>query len=138
MCVDLRARSFCDGRSNLLPSASAGSRGKGDFTATVKTTAPEARCPLCDGRSVQVHSRYRRVLADLPWMWCAVRLELQTRRFFCQNPECGRKIFTERVPSVVAPYTRRTIRLNAKGQYTAKSVVSTSVKSSRKLKSTKA
>src|SRR5579859_2439448 len=81
------------------------------ITATVKTTAPEARCPLCDGRSVQVHSRYRRVLADLPWMWCAVRLELQTRRFFCQNPECGRKIFTERVPSVVAPYARRTIRL---------------------------
>ena len=81
------------------------------ITVTVKTTAPEARCPLCDSRSAQVHSRYRRVPADLPWMGYAVRLELNTRRFFCQNPDGQRKIFTERLPSVVAPSARRTIRL---------------------------
>ena len=36
------------------------------ITATVKTTALEVRCPLCESRSMQVHSHYRRVLADYP------------------------------------------------------------------------
>ena len=44
-------------------------------------------------------------------MGCAVRLELHVRRFFCTNLECTRQIFTERLPSVVAPYARRTTRL---------------------------
>jgi hypothetical protein len=44
-------------------------------------------------------------------MGWAVRLELHTRRFFCQNNECPRRIFTERLPTVVAPYARRTMRL---------------------------
>ena len=44
-------------------------------------------------------------------MGCAVRLELHVRRFFCANPECERQIFTERLPTVVAPYARRTTRL---------------------------
>jgi hypothetical protein len=83
------------------------------ITATVKTTASEVQCPQCESRSTQVHSRYLRVLADLPWMGCAVRLLLHTRRFFCTNPDCQRKIFTERVPSVVARYARRTLRLEA-------------------------
>jgi transposase len=81
------------------------------ITATVKTTASEARCPLCSCRAEQVHSHYKRMLADLPWIGCAVPLVLHVRRFFCPNPDCQRKIFTERVPSVVAPYTRRTVRL---------------------------
>ena len=51
------------------------------ITATVTTSAPDARCPLCSSPSEKVHSRYIRVLADLPWMNCAVRLELHTRRF---------------------------------------------------------
>jgi hypothetical protein len=49
--------------------------------------------------------------ADLPWMGCAVRLELHVRRFFCSNKECTQQIFTERLPTVVAPYARRTTRL---------------------------
>lgn len=79
--------------------------------ATMKTTAEVARCPLCDARSEKVHSRYVRVLADLPWMSCTMRLRLHTRRFFCTNLECQRTIFTERLPNVVAPYARRTLRL---------------------------
>lgn len=80
-------------------------------TATVRTSASEACCPLCTRCSEKVHSQYRRVLADLPWMGCAVRLHLHTRRFFCLNPECSRQIFTERLPTVVAPYAHRTLRL---------------------------
>lgn len=79
--------------------------------AKVITTSPKASCPLCHGPSENVHSRYIRLVADLPWMGCAVRLELHVRRFFCGNADCPRSIFTERLPSVVAPYAHRTTRL---------------------------
>jgi len=81
------------------------------ITAVVTTTASEVLCPLCQYHSERLHSRYTRVVADLPWMGCALRLELHTRRFFCLNAECPRQIFTERLPNVVAPYARRTTRL---------------------------
>ncbi|MBO0794619.1 MAG: ISL3 family transposase [Ktedonobacteraceae bacterium] len=81
------------------------------ITAVVATTFEEAVCPVCHRRSARIHSRYVRQIADLPWMGCAVRLELHVRRFFCPNPECARQIFTEHLPSVVAPYARRTTRL---------------------------
>ena len=68
-------------------------------------------CPLCQCRSESVHSGYVRLVADLPWAGWAVRLELHVRRFFCLNKECVRQIFTERLPSVVAPYARHTRRL---------------------------
>ena len=84
----------------------------GLINAHVSTISEEAQCPVCQSRSEKVHSRYTRLVADLPWMGWAVRLELRTRRFFCQNPECARKIFVERLPTVVAPYARRTMRLS--------------------------
>lgn len=77
----------------------------------VTTVTEEAACPTCGRSSARVHSRYRRTPADLPWLGCTVHLRLHVRRFFCTNPECERTIFTERLPSVVAPYARRTIRL---------------------------
>ncbi len=79
--------------------------------AIVETTSSEALCPLCQCRSESIHSRYTRVVADLPWAGWAVRLKLHVRRFFCRNPECQGRIFTERLPTVVAPYARRTTRL---------------------------
>jgi transposase len=81
------------------------------ITLVVTTTSEEAECPLCHRWSSQIHSRSVRQMADLPWIGCAVRLHLHVRRFFCSNSECARQIFTERVPSVVAPYARRTTRL---------------------------
>src|SRR5215469_17772029 len=81
------------------------------ITAVVTTTSEEAECPLCHERSARIHSRYVRSVADLPWMGCAVRLELHVRRFFSSNEKCQRYIFTERLPTVVAPYARRTSRL---------------------------
>ncbi len=81
------------------------------ITAIVTTTSSEAACPLCHRPSMRIHSRYVRQVADLPWMGCAVCLELHVRRFFCPNQQCSRQIFTERVPTVVAPYARRTTRL---------------------------
>ena len=83
------------------------------ITATVTASAAAGRCPLCGQDSEQVHSRYRRRLADLPWLGVAMRLELHVRKFFCRNPACPRRIFTERLPGVVAPYGRSTARLEA-------------------------
>lgn len=82
------------------------------ITMVVQTIAPEAACPLCERPSTTVHSRYTRLLADLPWLGYAVCLKLHLRRFFCKNAECHRKIFAERLPRVVAPYARRTLRLH--------------------------
>jgi transposase len=79
--------------------------------AIVETTSSEALCPLCQCRSQSIHSRYTRVVADLPWAGWAVRLKLHARRFFCRNEQCQGRIFTERLPTVVAPYARRTTRL---------------------------
>src|SRR6266576_318715 len=79
--------------------------------AVVATTSSGAQCPLCQRRSESIHSRYVRCVADLPWAGWQVRLELHVRRFFCQNQDCQRRIFTERLPKVVAPYARRTMRL---------------------------
>jgi hypothetical protein len=38
-------------------------------------------------------------------------LHLSLRKFFCRNPGCPRKIFTERLPTFVKPWARVTLRL---------------------------
>jgi transposase len=74
-------------------------------------TAPTAACPLCGMPSSSVHSRYQRRLTDLPWGRRAVHIQLTVRKFRCRNRVCGRRIFTERVPDLVAAYGRHTHRL---------------------------
>lgn len=81
------------------------------ITMIVSTKATTTPCPLCQQPSGRRHSRYQRTLADLPWNGIAVQIRLQTRRLFCENDTCQRRIFTERVPAVAAPYARRTTRL---------------------------
>lgn len=81
------------------------------LTLTVRTMAASADCPQCQHHSTRVHSRYRRTLSDVPCTGLTLRLDLRLRRFFCQQSACPRQIFTERLPTVVAPYARRTSRL---------------------------
>jgi hypothetical protein len=80
---------------------------------TLHVTSPHTQvsCPLCAVLTARVHSRYTRTLADLPWGAYAVRLQLRVRKFFCRNAACPRQIFTERLPTVAAPWARRTMRL---------------------------
>jgi transposase len=68
-------------------------------------------CPHCRAPTERVHSHYQRTLADLPWGDWSVRLGLTVRKLFCDNPHCGRRVFTERLPDVVAPWARKTVRL---------------------------
>jgi transposase len=69
------------------------------------------RCPDCGRISNAVHSRYHRNPADLPSLGREVRLSLRVRRFYCRNPACGRRTFTERLPTLLLPNARRTQRL---------------------------
>lgn len=73
--------------------------------------ARESICPYCGDTSRRVHSHYTRRLADLPWQGRIVEIQLHARRFRCGNPECPRRIFTERLPDTVKPHARRTARL---------------------------
>jgi transposase len=77
----------------------------------VTTTAPAACCPRGAVPSSTVHSRYQRRLTDLPWGTRPVRLQLTVRTFVCRNASCPLRIFTERVPELVASYARKTRRL---------------------------
>ena len=70
----------------------------------------ESKCPACHREATRVHSWYTRTLADLPWSSFIVRLYLHVRKFFCTHSDCRRRIFTERLPDLVAPYARRTTR----------------------------
>jgi transposase len=77
------------------------------------TTALSACCPLCAVPSTRVHSRYQRHLTDLPWGSRSVRIRLTVRKFVCRTATCARRIFTERLPGLVATYARKTCRLVA-------------------------
>jgi transposase len=74
-------------------------------------TASTAACPLCGVPSSSIHSRYQRCLTDLPWGTRVVRIQLMVRKFLCRTPTCARRIFTERLPDLVAAYGRQTRRL---------------------------
>src|SRR5690242_15293959 len=73
------------------------------ITAVVETKAAAVPCPICGHLARRVHSRYTRSVADVPWHTVSFRLDLHVRRFFCDWLACPRRIFTERLPGVVAP-----------------------------------
>jgi len=80
-------------------------------TLRVQSTQTSAPCPLCATPARRIHSDYGRTLADLPWAQYRVSLQLRVRKWFCRNRACPRRIFTERLPTVAAPWARRTLRL---------------------------
>src|SRR6266496_776088 len=76
----------------------------------VVSTQVVSCCPLCGQASDQIHSRYLRVVADVPCGNRPVRLHLEVRKLFCRNANCPRKIFTERLPDLLHPSARLTNR----------------------------
>jgi transposase len=85
----------------------------GGVVGVLRASRPVVPCPLCRHLAHRIHSRYPRTLVDLPTQGLAVRLDLHTRRFWCDEPSCPRKIFAERFPGLVAPGARRTTRLSS-------------------------
>ena len=84
------------------------------ITLLISSTQVAPHCPGCDAPARSVHSRYIRTLADLPWGGYGITWRLRVRKLFCRNPACARRIFTERLPGLVAPWARRTLRLAAR------------------------
>lgn len=84
--------------------------GADNIELKLTSTATIAVCPLCQQFSSCIHSHYRRRIADLPWASKSMKISLSVKRFRCQNQQCRRKIFSERLASVPA-YGRRTTRL---------------------------
>ena len=70
---------------------------------TLASTSLPAACPVCGHATARLHSRYRRTVADLAWSGRRVRLLLSVRKFRCSKTGCPRRIFTERLPSLVEP-----------------------------------
>ena len=81
------------------------------LTLHISSVQQSNQCPLCARSSERIHSRYQRILADLPCVNFSLILALEVCKFFCDNPSCPRRIFTERLPGVAAPWARKTVRL---------------------------
>src|SRR5471030_2281544 len=67
-----------------------------------------AACPTCGHHSNSVHSRYQRVLSDLPSQGKLVRIKVQARRFRCVLADCRQRIFVERLEvAITRPFARQ-------------------------------
>lgn len=76
----------------------------------LSSTHTVACCPVCHQQTHRLHSRYERTLKDLPLVQFSLILLLEVGKFFCPNDACPRRIFTERLPAIVAPWARCTAR----------------------------
>ena len=79
-------------------------------TVYLVSTQAVAQCPLCHRPSHRIHSHYERTLKDLPVAQLSLTIVLTVCKVFCLNDTCPRRIFTERLPEIVAPWARRTVR----------------------------
>ena len=52
-------------------------------------------CPYCGIPSSKVHSRYERSFQDLPIQGKKVKIILNNRKMFCNNPNCNHTTFAE-------------------------------------------
>jgi len=82
------------------------------LTIFARPTSESAACPGCGHFSQGIHSRYQRLLSDLPSQGKLVRIKVQARRFRCGQTDCGQRIFVERLDvAVTRAFARRTSRL---------------------------
>lgn len=103
--------------SHLLPSQAGLSLQRWDLDTTTQqvtvylaSTQTSALCPLCHSPSHRIHSHYERTLKDLPVVQFSLMIVLTVSKFFCLNDACPQRIFTERLPEIVTPWARRTLR----------------------------
>ncbi|MEV7908224.1 ISL3 family transposase, partial [Streptomyces anulatus] len=79
-----------------------------EVVVTARAAAAGARCPRCSVETERRHSGYRRRLRDLTVGGRPVLLELEVRRFFCDNHGCSARTFVEQIAQVTRPHARRT------------------------------
>lgn len=59
----------------------------------LKSNTLDGKCTCCGTKTTKVHSRYKRQVLHLPILDRYTKLSIITRRFFCINIDCKRKIF---------------------------------------------
>jgi transposase len=69
---------------------------EGKVLINVESTQNGCNCPLCNVRSLRIHSYYFRTILDLPILGNETWIRLRSRKFYCRNDECIMKVFTER------------------------------------------
>lgn len=72
--------------------------------------ASQSKCPYCESLSNSIHSKYIRTVSDLPIQNNKVKLLIVVRKFFCSNPNCGYKTFSEKL-NFIEPKSVKTNRL---------------------------
>jgi transposase len=72
-------------------------------TLRVPSTQTRGHDPVCRCPTRRIHRHYTRTVATLPWAHDRVVWQLSVRKFSCANGRCPRRMFTERLPGVVAP-----------------------------------
>ena len=85
-------------------------RGEQAWTVSVHSRQPTF-CPGCGARSESATALTRERFWDLSAQGTPVVISARLGRWRCRNQECDRRIFTERVPGLAAPFARRTARL---------------------------
>ena len=75
---------------------------------TARARVADGVCHQCEVPSGRVHSRYRRRLHDLAAGGREVVIDLEVRRFFCDNQACELQTFAEQVAAVAQRHQRRT------------------------------
>src|SRR5579859_2745473 len=78
---------------------------------TCERVTVDAPCPLCGTTAHRIHSRYQRTIWDLSVQNVQVLLHLHVRKFYCDQSDCPRRIFSERLPQVTSPHGRFTFAL---------------------------
>lgn len=68
---------------------------------TIQSIRSELECSFWGCKTKQVRSRYQREIQDLPIQDRQVILLVNTRKMFCNNPNCSHKTFSEKHPFVV-------------------------------------
>ena len=76
------------------------------LTISLTSNATQTCCPLCGIASWRIHSRYVRRLTAFPLEGIAGRWHIQACKFFCDNLDCRRCIFTQRFSQQIKPYGR--------------------------------
>jgi transposase len=81
------------------------------LSLTCERVTRTALCPVCSTAAHRIHSRYERTVRDLSIQNVQVILHLHVRKFYCDQPNCPRRIFTERLSQVTSPHGRFTFGL---------------------------
>jgi transposase len=84
------------------------------ITLLITSAQAAPRCPGCKVPARCLHSHDTSTRAALPWRGDSMTWRLRVRQLFCHHRPCPRRTFTERRPSLVAPWARRTLRWAAR------------------------